>query len=286
MADAYCGKDCQVCSRREELLCPGCKFGPGHPMCGDCDLAGCVRRKGLETCDTCSYRPNCSLMRSREEMPEKRQRKREQEQRRREAIAKKAPILGKGLWILFWLVVPNVIGVLMCIDIVAERFPWVYTAGVILQNAVTVAYSLILLWMGSQVDRYRTAGICGLIAFGISFIQAVTDSVGLNMLLRLPGIVMPLVYEYQEYAAHSDALLGVENTLANRWKVLWRWNLAGYCALVVGVFLVGFFLSLLGALLLLAAAVGMIVLAVLKMVFLFRSAELLRGYRYQFQREF
>ena len=269
MAETYCGKDCQVCSRREELACPGCKNGPGLAVGSDCDLAECVIRKNLETCDGCSYRPSCGLMWIRESMPADRLHKREREQRRQETIARKAPILGKWLWVLFWMMIPGLVAGLLDNEILLEYLSGEYTGGIILQSAVSAAYALVLLMMGSQVRRYRTAGICGLIACGITIVLPIIDSAGLNLLLGLPGIFMPFVYEYQEFAAHSDALWGVENTLAYRWKALWNWKLACYCALVVGVILAGFFVALLGALLILVAAIGLVVVDVLKMVFLF-----------------
>ena len=50
MAETYCGKSCEECTKKEQLDCSGCKTGPGRQFGGDCELAKCVRDKGHETC--------------------------------------------------------------------------------------------------------------------------------------------------------------------------------------------------------------------------------------------
>lgn len=275
MADTYCGKDCQVCSRKERLYCHGCKLGPGQVYGGDCELAQCVRSKGHETCDTCGFRSDCALIRGREEMPAKRQRKREYEQYRREQNAKKAPFFGKWLWIMFWLVVPNVIAALMYSDIFQERMPGVYKAGEIMIDVLSILYCVILLVMGAQESRYRTAGICSLLGCGLSWIM---HNVGTMLLLYLPALILTLVAEYQEYSAHSDALVGIDNILSYRWTLLWKWQIAIYGGSLLAVIML-FVLPIVGELLTVVAGIGTLVTTVLRMVFLYQSAYAFRKYR-------
>ena len=101
MAETYCGKNCSECSKKEQLNCSGCKAGPGRQFGGDCELAKCIRSKGHESCDTCSFKGNCGTYRNRDSMPDYRIRKIEAEEMRKAAIAKRAPMLGKWLWIIF-----------------------------------------------------------------------------------------------------------------------------------------------------------------------------------------
>ena len=276
MAETYCGKNCQDCTCREKLACPGCKIGPGRPMSGDCDLAGCAWRKGCESCAGCDFRSTCSLVRRCEEMPAKRLQKQEYAQYRREQTARNAPVLGKWLWVLFWLVIPSTIGELLTQEFVTKAVPSMYLVGILLKNAITVVYSLILLKMGDQVSRYRTAGICGLVCCGITLSMS---SVISSLLLAVPGVFMAVVFEYQEYTAHSDALTGVDYRLSNRWSALWKWNLAVYGTMVVGIVLTVFFLSLFGVVLMLLAGIGILVLSVLKLVYLYQSARFFRRFR-------
>ena len=72
MAETYCGKTCSECRSKEELNCPGCKYGPGREIHGDCKLARCCRTKGHEVCDTCSHYTTCGTFRGRARIPEDR----------------------------------------------------------------------------------------------------------------------------------------------------------------------------------------------------------------------
>ena len=61
MSNTYCGKNCNECTLKEELNCPGCLAGPGA-MGGGCELAACCRTKGHENCSTCGFRVNCEKL--------------------------------------------------------------------------------------------------------------------------------------------------------------------------------------------------------------------------------
>ena len=120
MAETYCGKNCTECAQKESLNCQGCKTGPGRQFGGACELAKCVRDKGHETCETCGFKGSCGTLRSRDSMPDYRRRKIEAEETRKAAIAKRAPVLDKWLWILFWLFIPSEIGGLMANETIVE----------------------------------------------------------------------------------------------------------------------------------------------------------------------
>ena len=175
MAETYCGKTCAECSKREELNCQGCKTGPGRQFGGDCELAKCVRDKGHETCETCGFKGNCGTLRSRESMPDYRIRKIESEKMRKAAIAKRAPVLGKWLWIIFWLVIPSSIGSIMAHETTAKILPGLLMPGQIINAICSLTYGAILLKLGTEEDRYRTAGICALIAGASSALAAMIN---------------------------------------------------------------------------------------------------------------
>ena len=129
MAETYCGKSCEECTKKEQLNCSGCKTGPGRQFGGDCELAKCVRDKGHETCETCGFKGNCGTLRSRESMPDYRIRKIESEKMRKAAIAKRAPVLGKWLWIIFWLIIPSTFGSIMANETTAKILPGLVMPG-------------------------------------------------------------------------------------------------------------------------------------------------------------
>ena len=281
MAETYCGKSCAECSKREELNCQGCKTGPGRQFGGDCELAKCVRDKGHETCETCGFKGNCGTLRSRESMPDYRIRKIESEKMRKAAIAKRAPVLGKWLWIIFWLVIPSSIGSIMAHETTAKILPGLFMPGQIINAICSLIYGAILLKLGSEEDRYRTAGICALIAGASSALAAMinggSDGATWILIFTIPAAIVAIVGEYNEYMAHSAVLSGVDNELSEKWEVLWKW----YIGLFLGMFgciIVMLILPILGAIAILGCAIGTVVVSILKLVYLYRTAKIFREY--------
>ena len=281
MAETYCGKTCAECSKREELNCQGCKTGPGRQFGGDCELAKCVRDKGHETCETCGFKGNCGTLRSRESMPDYRIRKIESEKMRKAAIAKRAPVLGKWLWIIFWLVIPSSIGSIMAHETTAKILPGLFIPGQIINAICSLIYGAILLKLGSKEDRYRTAGICALIAGASSALAAIinggSDGATWILIFTIPAAIVAIVGEYNEYMAHSAVLSGVDNELSEKWEVLWKW----YIGLFLGMFgciIVMLILPILGAIAILGCAIGTVVVSILKLVYLYRTAKIFREY--------
>lgn len=281
MAETYCGKSCAECAQKESMNCQGCKAGPGRQFGGDCELAKCIRSKGHESCDTCNFKGNCGTLRSRDSMPDYWRRKIEAEEQRKAAIAKRAPVLGKWLWIIFWLIIPSTIGSLMANETTAEILPGLFMPGQIINAICSLTYGAILLKLGSEEDRYRTAGICALVAGGVSAVVAIitgtAEEATWTLLFTLPAAVVAMVGEYNEYMGHSAVLAGVDNELSEKWEVLWKWYI-GLFGVMIGSILVMLIIPILGALAILAAAIGTIVVSILKLVYLYRTAKIFRKY--------
>jgi len=281
MAETYCGKSCSECEYQEALGCPGCKAGPGKQYAAECRLAKCCRDKGHSECATCEFCINCNTLRSRERIPEERLKRIENEKARKAAIAARAPFLGKWLWVLFWLIVPGTVASCMSIDYLRPYLPGLYTAGLVLNAVTSALYGIILLRLAAEEDRYRTAGICVLISAAVSaliFCIAGGDAVpGWTLLLSLPASVVSFVGKYNEFTAHSIVLTGVDNELSWKWTVLWKWFIGSFCA-VFGSILVLVILPILGLLVMLAAAIAFLVVGIVQLVYLYKTASLFRNY--------
>mgnify|MGYP003301995901 CR=1 FL=1 len=281
MAETYCGKICAECIKREELNCQGCKAGPGRQFGGDCELAKCVRDKGHEACETYGFKENCGTLRSHGSMPDYRIRKIEAEEMRKAAIAKRAPILGKWLWIIFWLVISSSIGSIMSHETTAKILPGLVMLGQIINAICSLTYGAILLKLGSEEDRYRTAGICALIAGGVSAVVAIitvaAEEATWTLLFTLPAAVVAMVSEYNEYMAHSAVLSGVDNELSEKWEVLWKWYIGLFLGMI-GCILLMLIAPVLGAIVILGCAIGTVVVGILKLVYLYRTAKIFREY--------
>ena len=280
MAETYCGKSCADCTKKEALNCPGCRVGPGRSLGGDCELASCVRSKGHETCETCSFRPRCGTLAGKERIPDYRIRKIEAEQHHKAALARRAPVLGKWLWLLFWLVIPSTVGGLLSNDTVTELMPALNLPGQLLGALCNLAAGLILLKLGDEEDGYHTAGVCTLIAAGANLLATILSGgadVRWTLLITIPAAVFGMVGQYHEYMSHGAVLTGVDNELAEKWEKLWKWYL-GIMLSLIGSILVMLIASVLGLLIAAAAAIGLVVVEIIRLVCLFRTAHIFRNY--------
>lgn len=271
----YCGKDCGACLQREKLSCCGCRNGPGSKFEGDCVIAKCAQGKGHEACETCSFKENCSLLRSCARMADERLEKVEAEVKRKATIAEQAPVLGKWLWILFWLLIPSSVGSIMAHEYTLKILPALFWPGQVIVIATSLAYGGILLKLNAVDGRYKSAGIYALAATVVSTIAAMMNGSNWALTLSLPGAIIMQISEYHQYMAHSAVLSGVDETLADKWKVLWKWRIW----ILVGMICSGVILLLvpiLGLLALLAALIGVLVVEIRKLIYLFRTAKAFR----------
>lgn len=281
MAETYCGKSCAGCTQKAALNCPGCKVGPGRQFSGDCELARCTRTKGHETCETCGLRGNCGNYRNRQFFPEYRRRAQEAERRKQEALLSRATLFGKWIRLLFWLVIPASLASLMSNDTVKLIFPGVYTVGQILNTLSRVAYGLILLKLGAEEDGYRKAGIyctiASVLTAAMTVFSASSQSAGWTLFITVPAGIVGMIAEYHEYSTHSAVLADLDSELSEKWTLLWKW----YIGLMLGMFGSLFLMLLgptLGVLCLLAAAIGSLVVYILKLVYLYRTAKVFREF--------
>lgn len=278
MAETYCGKSCAECVQKESEHCPGCKMGPGRHLYGNCNLAGCARSKGHETCASCSLKGHCGTWNGRYSMPDYRRKKAETEARRKAAISGRAVVLRKWLPLLFWLTIAQMVAELVTeIELLAA----LHMPALILSAVISVAYGVVLILLTSQEEKYRTAGICVLIGGCISGITALVTAGGsvpnwITMLTVLSAVAA-LVGEYNLYLAHSVVLQDVDDELSEKWCKLWKWSI-GFNLGSLGCVLLTAISAFLGAIALIAVGIGMIVVGILAIVYLYRTAETFHRY--------
>lgn len=279
MAETYCTKSCSECTYKEALNCPGCKIGPGKPYGGECETAKCCRNKGHQECTTCNLNPHCGLFLSRHNTAELRKRKQEAQAIFDTEVARRAPVFGKWLWLLFWLVVPANIASLMVNDSVTTTFPFLRTPGLILSVACAAAYGLILLRLSSVEEKYRTPGICMLVVSAIELISVLVfpeDKIMLP-LLTAASTIISTVCTYFEFMAHASILVGVDTPLSDKWEHLWKRYIWAIC-IKLGSIVAVILLSVLGLLMTLAGLVLSIYVSIMKLVYLYQTAKIFRGY--------
>ncbi len=280
MGETYCGKSCEECTYKERVGCGGCKEDFGRIGSGACELARCCRDKGHETCDTCSYAVNCVTRQGRGNVPIYRLKDQEEKDQQEKVNRQKAPLLCKWLSILFWLVVPSTIAGIMTTEIVVGWFPALSLPGEILNILCTVIYGVVLLKLSRENAHYRTSGICCLIAAAAGIVVTLAtggDTAAFPLVLTLPALVLSLVGEYHEYAGHSEVISYYDHQMAGNWSDLWKWYIGVYIALMGGIVFM-MIVPILGALVTIVAAIALTVVAILKLIYLYRSAKIYREY--------
>lgn len=278
--DSYCGKDCGLCPSREQLGCSGCADGMGRRFGGPCEIAACCREKGHDRCATCGYRTGCPRLAGRDEVPRRETRRRALERARDEELARQAPLLGKWLWLLFWLVVPRLISGLMTADWVEAAFPAVGRVGAVLGFLCALAYGLFLWPLGSVRKGYRTAALCQLLITAEEVVLALLpgEENPLLLLLGLLSLGLGLYRNYLEFNTHADVLSGLDSGLSDSWRKLWKWNVWALSGMA-GSILAAWIAAPLGWLLLLGSAIAVAALSVVEMVYLWRTAKMFREHR-------
>lgn len=277
MAETYCGKTCAECAQKETLNCPGCKAGPGRPHDGDCMLAKCARSKNHETCGTCSVSGTCGMVRGRCNMPERRIQRQTAEAEQKDALAARAPVIGKWLWLLFWMFIPNGIAGVLTNSTIAETIPALVFPGKLLDTICALAFGGIMLQLTAQDREYRIPGIFWMITGAIRLLDMVSQDTFVGLMIALAAAITGLVAMFKEFDAHSSILSNVDADLSEKWLVLRRWLIILYCGYFGGMVLM-VLMPFLGALLSLAVSIGLIVVGILRIVYLYRTAQAFRYY--------
>ena len=198
-------------------------------------------------------------------------------------LAEKAPFLGKWLWILFWLVIPQSLASLLTSDLFAGQ-PVLGSLGQSMQLIYLLGCGLVLLKLSSQIARYRNAGIYFLVggminaAFSIIPVPAAGSALAVwGSLVIVAGGIFLMVGEYHEYMGHSELLEGVDWELSDKWRKLWKWYIGCFIALLSSIVVITFS-PFLGLLVTLAAIIGLLVVLIRKLVYLYRTAMIFRNW--------
>jgi len=99
----------------------------------------------------------------------------------------------------------------------------------------------------------------------------------LALLILIPGAVLEYYGRYWEYQSHGAVLAGLDDELAEKWPKLWKWEVGLFLG-IFGCILLLFITPNLAAFAFLADAIGLLVVAILRLVYLYRTAKLFREY--------
>ena len=279
MAENYCGKNCEACSFKEKLSCPGCKIGPGRNFGGDCELAKCCRERGHDTCATCNQQSWCGKNRSAETMADSRLQKQERERAKREKLEKQVPLLAKCLSVIFWVsLAANIPGIMS--NEFTVSLPVLYRTGQILLLISSLGIVAAYFTLRKVNDRFRKAaiyvGISLLADFVLKWITG-GESPSWTLLITLPAAALSFAGKFQMYSAYSEILVPVDYELSEKWMQLWKWYIGLFIASIAGLLLT-VIIPLLGLLAVVVAAIGTIVVSIMELIYLYRMMDRFRTY--------
>lgn len=284
MAETYCGKNCSECAEYQNSLCPGCRQGPGSWLGNDCDIAQCARDKGCATCLGCDSEKTCILCAGASVMPERRK-QRAAAKEAGQALRRQHKNVGKWLWIYFWMLIPNFIAAFMTNNSVVQVLPGLKFPGEILSILVSVAQCVLLFLLAKEEKNYGYAAwaVVGLVVIGAVTLplseEALRDLPVLSALLLMGAAVLEAAVVFYECKGSMTVLIGVDDSLAEKWQKLWKRYWVMVAVLLVGslvAMMQSVFTAVIGLLAILGSGIGLIVVGTQRLIYLYKTAKLFR----------
>lgn len=192
--------------------------------------------------------------------------------------ARRAEIFGKWFMIYFWAQI-----ILIAL---AFRSPLLLLSGMpavfllLLSYGYSVIEVVIFYQLGRQEDRFKTSAGLALIALVAGIIIDLLHSEVFAGLWRIPGRIINLIALYHFMIGCAEILLTTDGKLSDKWRSLWKWYIdlsvgaiVGFPALLImAVIFESTLLANLAVILMIGIAIALVVVAILWLVYLYRTA--------------
>lgn len=188
----------------------------------------------------------------------------------------KARELSRKLNVLFW------VGVIVAVvDLIKSDSLVSAVCGII--------YAVLLIMMGRLNGFYKKSGVIVFISMGVTVIWLVVTTAALftygigamgiymAILVTIVIAVLTIYGAYCEIKGHSACLEEVGNPLADTWMTIWKWLLAGYVCVGIGMVML-FIVPALGTIASLAGGIIMFVISIVKLVYIYKTMAVFRDY--------
>ena len=101
---------------------------------------------------------------------------------------------------------------------------------------------------------------------------------GFWLVILIPAAIVALVGEYYEFTAHAAVLVGFDDILSDKWTMLWKWYV-GFMVGLIASMVVLLVLPLLGLIAFAVSGIGLFVVGIVKLVYLYRTACVFRYFQ-------
>lgn len=271
MAQSYCGKSCENCERRIETECPGCKYGPGT-ISGGCSIAKCCIDNGLPSCERCEHRDGCETLSARETAAEERFIKLSAIKLEEDRLKEKAPLMGKYLWIVFWLIIANMICNL--VNQIAGAAVFGSAAGLCFCVAIAFCFRNISRFCNyyARVSKlYLVLGALNVVNIFFGSAIPAESIVYFSAVLLVIQFIISFMCEYNEYMGHAEQTESVDNALSFKWRNIWRLYIYSIFAVIVSL-LVMIIVPTLGAMFFMASGFALLAISLMRIKYLYDTA--------------
>lgn len=191
---------------------------------------------------------------------------------------------------LFWLSILGILIGILFSDKLLGRIAVLDWAGQILSVLLSLGNYAVLFVLSRQYSRYRTAAVFFLFAEVLNIVFIAAGGAWWGFLFAIAAAVLSLTGLYHEYYSHAEVAASVNFALSQKWRRLFKWNIAGCCVsvassliMLLSAVLASFTPTLIGSLLLLLTPITLIasllvilVVSILEIVYLSRTARAFR----------
>lgn len=187
--------------------------------------------------------------------------------------AETAQLMGKALTALFWLRICAIPTGLMTLPQWSQWIPQLRQLGMVVNYACLITTSSVYIRLDNRF--YRLAGWLDLAGIIASVWLRSFDRGGWLLVYYVLIFSETLISFYFRTRGHAQILRNTDAGLAGKWKRLGRGLLGTMAVLALGIGLL-FVSKLVGSLVCLAAMIGVIVVVMMELVYLYKTARILR----------
>ena len=284
MTKTFCGKDCELCTQKEQLGCWGCTDDENRIQYRTCEIANCCWAMRYETCGNCYAQEECEKLKKSNDMPSYRMQQKDAEAMKKADALRKAPFMAKWLMVLFGIMIVATVGSILSSEFVQESIPALCYVGTVVNIVGGLLCALIMLKLSCEEALYRSAAYCYLGSTAISLVTVLimylsTDLTAVlvfSLLLSIVAMIVVLLSIYYEYKAHANVVRDISYAMADKWENLWGYTVKILIALIVVMLFSGVFGSL-GLIALILLMIAFLVVSLMRFVYVYEMAKLFQG---------
>lgn len=186
---------------------------------------------------------------------------------------KRNVFLSKSFRILFWLGILGILVNFVTTEEIRSWMPMLQLPGQVLNICYLAVYGVVFMKMAAENERYQMVAGC---QFVLIVFEVVTSLLGDDFVWMIISLLvtlgLTLYKEYNEFIGHAEVLAGMNKVLSDKWRMLWKWDVVILILMLIAT-VTAIMNAVIGTAGMLGSLVGMIVIGILKLMYLYRAAK-------------